>query len=571
MSLTGALNSAVSSLKVTQSSIQLLSANLAHANDPNYTKKTLSRETLDNGPGQAGGVTIASYQNAVNAALRKQYEQLTARDGTTGTQADYLSRVQDLLGASSDTAALPTLLSDFTKAWQTLQAQPDSATAQSQVISLGNRFAQEINRLSSGLDQIDRDARTDTDNSVKQFNDLLDQMYAVNVKLKSSDPTDVAHGNLLDERDNLVRQIAQYADVRTVERDNGSISLFTTSGLTLVDGPPQKFAYTGTNVVSVESGQPIDNQLRDGKIKALLNFRLDNTASNQAPSSDPGTEVIRKLKSQLDMVVSAFTSVTGQPPSFAATYDGASQSQRIQSSFATTVQATTSTAQSTTINLSGSIQTGDVFTVTVNGKAYSYTATTADTSLDQIAQQLASKINGDTTLGVTAVNGTASLQLQATGNNVAFDVKTTVNDQVPELSGGFFTGTDRYSFAVNASLLDGTQQLKRNSASDIVNALGNNDRNFLAAGLSVTNTSYKGMVSGLIGTASGNAKSISDQAKFNSDSLGMTQQRYQTSVGVNMDEEIANLQVLQNAYSASARLLTVIQSMFDTLQQAVSR
>jgi flagellar hook-associated protein 1 FlgK len=49
----------------------------------------------------------------------------------------------------------------------------------------------------------------------------------------------------------------------------------------------------------------------------------------------------------------------------------------------------------------------------------------------------------------------------------------------------------------------------------------------------------------------------------------MSTQRYQSDTGVNLDEEIANLQVLQNAYAASARLLTVVQEMFDTLEQAV--
>jgi flagellar hook-associated protein 1 FlgK len=51
----------------------------------------------------------------------------------------------------------------------------------------------------------------------------------------------------------------------------------------------------------------------------------------------------------------------------------------------------------------------------------------------------------------------------------------------------------------------------------------------------------------------------------------MTEQRYQQETGVNLDEELANLQLLQNAYAASARLMTVIQTLFDTLQAAVSR
>jgi flagellar hook-associated protein 1 FlgK len=78
-------------------------------------------------------------------------------------------------------------------------------------------------------------------------------------------------------------------------------------------------------------------------------------------------------------------------------------------------------------------------------------------------------------------------------------------------------------------------------------------------------------MSGIIGVSSTNAKIVSDAAKLNADTLQMTEQRHQSETGVNLDEELANLQVLQNAYAASARLITVVQTLFDTLQAAVTR
>jgi flagellar hook-associated protein 1 FlgK len=169
------------------------------------------------------------------------------------------------------------------------------------------------------------------------------------------------------------------------------------------------------------------------------------------------------------------------------------------------------------------------------------------------------------------VPGTGSLQLVSTGTGVSFSVKTSVNGQVPELAGGFFTGTNRYDFQVNAALLDGSLQLKSNSASDVVNALTATNRNFMATGFAATSASYSDMMTGVVSASISAAKSVSDQAQFNSDSLNMSVQRYQSDVGVNLDDEIANLQIVQNAYAASARLLSVVQDMFDTLQQAVSR
>lgn len=570
MSLTGALNAAVASLRVNQASIQVLSANIAHVNDPNYTKKTLNRESMVLGDTQVGSVAISSYSTAVSESLRKQMESLIASNGASGAQDEFMSRIQQLLGTSTDQAALPNLLSQFTAAWQALQATPESKAAQASVIRYGEQLTQEVSRVAAGVDAIDSEAKDETRQSVDKLNDLLEQVFELNVRLRSASEKGAERTELIDQRDALVRQVAEYVDVRTVERENGAIALFTPAGLSLVDGPPSKFTYDGTNLFrSEDPTTPVESLFRAGKIRSLIDFRLDNSGKSAGVSTDPATEVIRKLRSQLDAVVKAMTSTTGS--TFSTAYDAAGQSLRVEMGFQTTVKAQPASPQYTTVGLTGDLRPGDVFEIDVNGKVFSYTAQTTDATLDAIAQKLAALVNGDTTLGVTAIAGAGSLQLVGTANDTPFSIKTLVNGDVPELKSGFFQGTDRFNFQVNQSLLDGTQQLKKNSASDVVNAINNTDRTFVAAGLTVSGVSYKGMFVNIVGTQIANAKTVADQAKFNSESLSQTEKRYQADVGVNLDEELANLQVLQNAYAASARLLTVVQQLFDTLQAAVSR
>ncbi len=571
MSLSAALNAAISGLRVNQANVQLVSANVAHANDPNYSKKTLLRETAFLGNDQVGGVLITGYQAAVSASLRRQFESLISRDGLTQTQQDYLGRIQTLLGASSDTAALPRLLSDFTAAWQIFQAQPESASAQRQVIALGDQLAAEVRRLSAGIDRIDSEIRTDIGSATADLNDKLSQVFELNLRIKASDPNGGERLDLMDQRDAVVREIAQLVDVRTIERENGAIALFTPAGLSLLDGAPARFRFDGTNIVSVDNGTVVNGLLREGKLRALLDLRADGTSAGLPASADPAAEVIRKLRSQLDLIVGAFTATSGSPATFASAYNSASGSLRVSASFLTTIEASPTTQQIGTMFFNGSLVEGDVFEVTINGKKFTYTATQNDTSFDQIAQKLTSLINADTTLGVTAINGVAQLQLTGATNNTQFTVTSSVNGQLPELSQGFFAGLDRYTFGINKELLTGAQQLKKNSAADVVTALTSADRNFIGIGLSLTNVSYKGLMSGIIGVNSTNAKVVSDNAKLNADTLQMTEQRYQQETGVNLDEELANLQLLQNAYAASARLMTVIQTLFDTLQAAVSR
>lgn len=570
MSLTGALNAAVSSLRVNQANIQVLSANIAHVNDPNYTKKKLNRESLYLGENQVGGVVASGYASAVNESLRKQWESLIAKGGSTDAQNKYMEQIQALLGTSTDQAALPTIYTQFLGAWQTLQSAPDSDAAQTAVIRYGEELAKEINRIATAIDAIDRDIKSDIETSVEDFNGVLEQLFSVNLRLRSSSEGSSEHTELIDQRDNLVRQLSQYADIRTVERDNGAIAVFTASGLSLVDGPPSRFTYNGVNIIRAEDpSQPIDLLLRDGKLRALLDFRLDNTAKGLPANSDPATEVIRKVRSQLDAIVSAMTATTGTSTTFSAAYDGAIQSLRIEAGFQTTIDAAVNSAQHTTVTMSGDLRPGDIFEIEVNGKVFSYTTVETDTSLDMVATALTNLINADSTLGVTAINGVGSVQLVATANDTPFTVLSRVNGELPELRSGFFTGTDRFNFKVNQALLDRTQQLKKNAANGVVNALNATDRTLTASGLTLTGVSYKGMFTGMVGTSLVNAKFIADQSKFNSESIAQTETRYQADVSVNLDEELANLQVLQNAYAASARLLTVIQQLFDTLQAAV--
>ncbi len=571
MSLTAALNAALSGLRVNQANVQLVSANVAHANDPKYTKKSLIRESSVLGGDQVGGALVAGYQSAVNTALRKQLESFTSRDGMNKTQLDYMSRIQNLLGASSDSAALPRLMSDFTAAWQSFQTQPESAAAQRQVIAIGDQLANEVRRLASGVDDIDSDIQADLGTTTTQLNDLLSQVFEVNLRIKSSDPAGAERLDLTDQRDALVREIAKLVDVRTVERENGAIALITPSGLSLLDGAPARFSFDGTHVLSLGTNTVVDGQFREGKLKALLALRADGTSAGLPASSDPATEVIRKLRSQLDIIAGAFTATVGTPPTFSAAYNSGATSLRVSASHATTVVATDSTPQMGTVTLTGSLVEGDVFEIKVKNKTFTYTATQNDTNLDQIAQKLAALVNADTTLGVTALNGIASLQLVGNNVNEKFTVVTSVNGQLPELTQGFFTGTDRYSLKLNRELADGTQQLKKNAAPDVVTAINSSERSFIAIGLSLTSVSYKGLMSGFIGTASANAKVVTDNAELSADTLKMTEQRYLQDTGVNLDEELANLQTLQNAYAASARLMTVIQTLFDTLQAAVSR
>jgi flagellar hook-associated protein 1 FlgK len=66
-----------------------------------------------------------------------------------------------------------------------------------------------------------------------------------------------------------------------------------------------------------------------------------------------------------------------------------------------------------------------------------------------------------------------------------------------------------------------------------------------------------------------NAQAASQLADGQSVVLNTLQQKYSTNSGVNMDEEMAHLLSLQNAYSANARVMSTVNQMYQTLMQAM--
>ena len=65
------------------------------------------------------------------------------------------------------------------------------------------------------------------------------------------------------------------------------------------------------------------------------------------------------------------------------------------------------------------------------------------------------------------------------------------------------------------------------------------------------------------------AKTALDKTALDKDARQILEERYSATTGVNIDEEIANLQQLQTSYAASARVMQVANTMFDALEAIV--
>jgi flagellar hook-associated protein FlgK len=101
--------------------------------------------------------------------------------------------------------------------------------------------------------------------------------------------------------------------------------------------------------------------------------------------------------------------------------------------------------------------------------------------------------------------------------------------------------------------------------------LGINIQSFDAAGgLSSSRQTLNGYTGEVLAYFASNAATSEQKAKDDKILLEGFTERMDATTSVNVDEELANMVLFQNAYTASARIITTANEMFDSLLQAVS-
>ena len=105
-----------------------------------------------------------------------------------------------------------------------------------------------------------------------------------------------------------------------------------------------------------------------------------------------------------------------------------------------------------------------------------------------------------------------------------------------------------------------------NSVSQKLAALSTQSVSFAAAGgLAATSTTLSQYAGQILASISTNSTNATNRATDSQTLLSGFTSRAQAVSGVNLDQELANTVIYQNAYSASARVITVIGDLFTAL------
>src|SRR6476646_2486946 len=296
MGLAQALTSAVSGLRVTQSSLALVASNIANAETPGYVKK-VATQVADAAGDRTIGVRLSSINRELDVYLQRQLRTETSGGAYASTRADFFQRLQGILGQPGADNTLENVFNNFVSAAQALSTSPDASAARYSLLTAGQTLAQHLNGMTADIQGLRSDAELGLADAVNQANDAMRQIAAINRQLGQTNVQDATTANLQDQRDLYIDQLSQLMDIKVVATDHNKVDIFTRSGTQLVGDQASVMTFDakgslsatalwnadpakrGAGTITLESGAGgatdlvAANAFGSGKIAALLEMR----------------------------------------------------------------------------------------------------------------------------------------------------------------------------------------------------------------------------------------------------------------------------------------------------------
>lgn len=273
MSISTALNNAVSGLTASSRMAEVVSSNTANAMTAGYARRelSLSAETL----GGNGGVRILGVNRMINATLLQDRRLSDAETENASARADFATRFEDQLGDPETEGSLSWTLSEFESALIEAGSIPDSTARLTAAVSAAKSVTDKLNSVSDDLQQTRLEADHSIASQVDTLNETLQQIEKLNRTITTQTSIGGDASGLMDQRQTLIDQISTIVPVRVVARDNDQIAIFTTGGAVLLDGSASTVGFNASGVMSA------DMTLDSGALSGLtINGRTVSTSDD---------------------------------------------------------------------------------------------------------------------------------------------------------------------------------------------------------------------------------------------------------------------------------------------------
>jgi len=605
MSLNVALSSAVSSLLVIEKQMGVASNNISNANTAGYTKQTVNTTALSIN-GTVTGVTAQAATTYIDQYLQGSIVQNTSSAAETSTYYSYYQTLSDAMGSISSSSTgstdISTELSNLETTLSSLATTPEDTALKTQAVSEMTALCQDLRSTSTTIQNQRAQADQAITDSVKDANTQLNTINSLNQQIRAAQGGNQSTASLEDQRNTALQSLAGDVGISYYQDSLGNVQIYTDGGAPLLVGDQvSTLSHTAANTMDssmsytegastgidgiMSGGKDITSEINSGAVAALVKVR-DTDLPNAQSELD---NLASTLATTLNTIHNQGTSET--PPQTltgtATDVFSSSESLAVSSDLSVRVALIDSNGKAQSyadVDLSscGSVQ--DV--VSSINSAISGLTPSATCTLNSAGQMVISSDSASYGVGITTLSGTIAADATTISNGDGTDVSSYfhLNDLLVN-SGSAQTITVRSDLASSPGLMASGKLVSTSSptapftavtsgdgsvASSLNAALTSTSQSFSSAGnISATSKSFADYAALIVSDVSQRYSDAKTNSTTDSTTLSTLQSTFSSESGVNTDEETAHLTELQNMYAASAKVVSIVQTMFQSLLSAV--
>ncbi len=289
------LNIGLSGLSASKSQLSITGHNISNVNTPGFSRQDASQATRTpqfSGAGYVGsGTTLVEIRRSYSEFLTSQLRSSTSLSSDVEAYKSQIDQLDSLL-AGSTTGITPSL-QKFFSALQTAAEDPANIPARQLVLAEAEGLARRFNTVSDRLTEQNNFTNKQMAAVTDQVNRLAGSIGSLNDAIATASANGKQPNDLLDARDEAVRQLSTYIGISVTPQDDNSFNISVGSGQPLVVGKTvsQLKVVPGLSdpnrheirFVSGGSEQGITSQITGGELGGLIRYRgevLDSTMNS---------------------------------------------------------------------------------------------------------------------------------------------------------------------------------------------------------------------------------------------------------------------------------------------------
>lgn len=285
MSSVSILHLGLSGLRTYQQALETTAHNIANVNTPGFSRQEVvmsGRPAPFSGVGFSGrGVQLNDIHRIYDRHVVEQLRVQTSVTRELEVRDELAARLENLF--SDDSAGLGPALRLFFDSVDGAARDPASLAARQVMLNDAANLVGRFREMQARIDDLKGDVAMRMHAAVAEVNSLAGSIADLNGQLiMRSDGHSGRPNDLLDQRDELIRQLAERIDVATVENGDGSINVMVGSGHALVmrTGVNELAVSRNANdpsrvdvVVGAAESISLGSTITGGEIGGLLNMQ----------------------------------------------------------------------------------------------------------------------------------------------------------------------------------------------------------------------------------------------------------------------------------------------------------